>query len=119
VAPDVRGRGIGTTLRRWAIARARDRGNDRVGQTIEDGRTDVATALRLAGFTQRHTSWILQMDQPTQPPPGAPPGGIDIRAIEMPLEEDATLQMFETAFSEFSDRLPTPLDDWRAGVTRP
>src|SRR5262249_34902496 len=47
VAPDMRGRGIATSLRRWAIARARERGNDRVGQTIEDSRSDVATTLRV------------------------------------------------------------------------
>jgi GNAT superfamily N-acetyltransferase len=118
VAPDARGRGIGTSLRHWAVARARDRGNDRVGQTIEDSRTDVATALRLAGFSPRHTSWILQMDHPTQTRPTDPPDGIDIRAIRMPDEERQTLEMFETAFSEFDDRLPTPLDDWRTSVTQ-
>ena len=118
VAPDVRGRGIGTSLRRWAIARARDRGTDRVGQTIEDSRNDVSTALRLAGFTPRHTSWILQMDHPTAPPSVQAPVGIDIRAIDIPNEEDQTLEMLETAFSEFDDRLPTPLEDWRAGVTQ-
>ena len=118
VAPDARGRGIGTSLRRWAVARARERGNDRLGQTIEDTRTDVATTLRLAGFTPRHTSWILQMDHPTEPPTADPPTGIEIRAIQMPNEEDQTLEMFETAFSEFDDRLPTPLDDWRASVTQ-
>jgi GNAT superfamily N-acetyltransferase len=118
VAPDMRGRGIGASLRRWAIARARERGNDRVGQTIEDNRTDVATMLRIAGFTPRHTSWILQMDHPTQPPAAAPPGGIEVRAVRLPDEEERTLEMFETAFSEFDDRLPTPLDEWRASVTR-
>jgi GNAT superfamily N-acetyltransferase len=118
VAPHMRKRGIGTSLRRWAIARARERGNDRVGQTIEDSRTDVATALRIAGFTPRHTSWILQMDHPTMPPLAASPSSIEIRAIRVPEEEDQTLEMFEAAFSEFDDRLPTPLDDWRASVTR-
>jgi len=117
VAPDMRGRGIGTSLRRWAIARARERGNDRVGQTIEDSRADVATMLRLAGFTPRHTSWILQMDHATEPPTATPPSGIEIRAIHIPDEGDQTLEMFETAFSEFDDRLPTPLEDWRASVT--
>lgn len=118
VAPDARGRGIGTSIRRWAIARARERGNDRLGQTIEDGRTDVSTVLRLAGFTPRHTSWILQMDHRTAPAAVRTPSGIDIRAIDMPNEEDQTLEMFETAFSEFEDRPATPIDDWRASVTR-
>ena len=118
VAPDVRGRGIGTSLRRWAVARAHERCNDRLGQTIEDTRTNVATTLRSAGFTPRHTSWILQMDHPTEPSTLEPPSGIEIRAIEMPTEEAQTLEMFEAAFSEFDDRLPTPVDDWRASVTR-
>jgi mycothiol synthase len=118
VAPDVRGRGIGTSLRRWAVARAHERGNDRLGQTVEDTRTNVATTLRSAGFTPRHTSWILQMDHPTEPSTVDPPSGIEIRAIQMPTEEAQTLEMFEAAFSEFDDRLPTPVDDWRASVTR-
>jgi ribosomal protein S18 acetylase RimI-like enzyme len=118
VAPDMRGRGIGTSLRRWALERARARGNDRLGQTIDDDRIDVVTALRVAGFTPRHTSWILQIDHPTEPPVPQAPDGIEIRAIHMPDEERPTLEMFEAAFSEFDDRLPTPLEDWRAAVTR-
>jgi GNAT superfamily N-acetyltransferase len=117
VAPDVRGRGIGTALRRWALDRARARGNDRLGQTIEDRRTDVAATLRLAGFTPRHTSWILRTDHPTEPPPQEAPSGIDVRAIRMPDEELQTLEMFEMAFSEFDDRLPTSIETWRSTVT--
>ena len=117
VAPDVRGRGIGSSLRRWAIDRARARGNERLGQTIEDRRIDVAATLRLAGFTPRHTSWILRMDHPTEPPPPEAPDGIEVRAIRMPDEEPRTLEMFETAFSEFDDRLPTPIETWRSTVT--
>jgi mycothiol synthase len=117
VAPDVRGRGIGTSLRRWALDRARARGNDRLGQTIEDARTDVAATLRLAGFTPRHTSWILRIDHPTEPSPPEAPTGIEVRAIRMPDEEQQTLEMFETAFSEFDDRLPVSIETWRATVT--
>jgi GNAT superfamily N-acetyltransferase len=117
VAPDMRGRGIGSSLRRWAIDRARARGNERLGQTIEDRRTDVATTLRLAGFTPRHTSWILRMDHSTEPPPPEAPSGIEVRAIRMPDEEPQTLEMFETAFSEFDDRLPTSIETWRSTVT--
>jgi mycothiol synthase len=117
VAPDMRGRGIGSSLRRWAIDRARVRGNERLGQTIEDRRTDVAATLRLAGFTPRHTSWILRMDHSTEPPPPVAPSGIEVRAIRMPDEEPQKLEMFETAFSEFDDRLPTSIETWRSTVT--
>jgi GNAT superfamily N-acetyltransferase len=118
VAPDVRGRGIGTALRRWAVDGARARGNDRLGQTIDDRRTDVIAALRTAGFTPRHTSWILRMEHPIEPPKPAAPAGIEIRPIRMPMEERDTLDMFETAFSEFDDRLPSSLDTWRSSVTQ-
>ena len=117
VAPDMRGRRIGTSLRLWAIDRALVRGNDRLGQTIDDRRADVAATLRLAGFTPRHTSWILRMDHPTEPPPSQTPEGIEVRAIRMPDEERQTLEMFETAFSEFDDRLPTSIETWRSTVT--
>ena len=118
VAPDARGRGVGTALRRWAVDRARARGNDRLGQTIDDRRTDVGTMLRTARFTPRHTSWILRMEHPTEPPKPEQPAGIEIRPVRLPEEELDTLEMFETAFSEFDDRLPTSIETWRSTVTQ-
>jgi len=117
VAPEARGRGIGTALRRWAIDRARSRGNVRIGQTILDERTDVIDTLRTNGFTPRHTSWLLRMEHPSEPGPLDPPPGVEIRAIRMPDEEQETLMMFEEAFSEFSDRVATPIEAWRAALT--
>ena len=118
VAPDARGRGVGTALRRWAVDRARARGNDRLGQTIDDRRTDVGTMLRTARFTPRHTSWILRMEHPTEPSKPERPAGSKIRPVRLPEEELDTLEMFETAFSEFVDRLPTSIETWRSTVTQ-
>jgi mycothiol synthase len=118
VAPDARGRGVGTALRRWAVDRAQARGNDRLGQTIDDRRTEVGTMLRTARFTPRHTSWILRMEHPTEPPKPEQPAGIQIRPVRLPEEELDTLEMFETAFSEFDDRLPSSIDTWRSTVTQ-
>jgi GNAT superfamily N-acetyltransferase len=114
VAPDVRGLGLGTTLLSWSIERARARGNVRYGQTIADTRTDVVASLRAAGFTVRHTSWMLRADHPTKPPAPELPDGIEIRPIALPGEEIETLTMFEAAFSEFDDRVALPLDYWRS-----
>jgi mycothiol synthase len=117
VLPDVRGRGIGTELRRWTIDRARELACDRAVQTIHDDRSDVAAMLRAAGYTPRHTSWILRMDHPQRPPKPAPPDRIEIRTFR-PDDEDELLTMFEEAFSEFADRVAQPIDTWRARTTR-
>lgn len=116
VHPVSRGRGIGTWLRRWSEERARALGRESISQTIDDGRTGVAQMLVDAGYRPRHTSWILRMEHAERPAPPTPPPGIELRAFA-PDDEDEVLVMFETAFSEFDDRLPTPASGWRAMVT--
>jgi GNAT superfamily N-acetyltransferase len=113
VRPDARGRGIGTWLMRWSEDRARELGTDRIGQTIEDVRTDVAAMFAAAGYTPRHTSWILRMDHLDRPPEPELPDGVAVRAFR-PGDEEEALTMFEEAFSEFTDRLPSTLATWRA-----
>jgi len=118
VHPDRRGRGVGTWLRRWTEGRARARGADRVAQVIDDARTDVGAMFTASGYTPRHTSWILRMDHVSEPAAPAVPQGIAIRAIR-PDDESSTMAMFEIAFSEFADRLPSSEATWRAmTVTR-
>ena len=113
VHPDQRNRGVGTWLRRWAEERARARGADRVAQVIDDARTDVGAMFTASGYTPRHTSWILRMDHATEPAAPTILDGIAIRAIR-PDDESPTMAMFETAFSEFADRLPSSETTWRA-----
>jgi GNAT superfamily N-acetyltransferase len=113
VDPAYRGRGVGTWLRLWLETRARQAGMDRVGQTIDDSVQEATARLRAAGYTARHTSWVLRMDHPTEPPEPAFPDGIGIRAYR-PGDEDEGLTMFEEAFSEFDDRVPSTLATWRA-----
>ena len=113
VHPDARGRGIGGWLMGWTQARGGAVGSDRVGQTIDDRRTDVAAMFRAAGYTPRHTSWILRMDHPEPPDPSILPEGVQVRTYRRG-DEDEALTMFEEAFSEFDDRLPSSLTSWRA-----
>lgn len=113
VHPDARDRGIGTWLMRWSEDRAREVRNDRIGQTIEDTRVDVATMFAAAGYTPRHTSWILRIDHLGRPPEPELPEGVTIRPFRW-RDEDATFTMFEEAFSEFTDRLPSTPATWRA-----
>ena len=115
VHPDARGRSIGTWLRRWSMERARALGADRVGQTVDDRRSDVAAMFLTAGYTPRRTSWILQMEHRTRPDDPEPPAGIGLRSFRLE-DADEVLAMFETAFSEFADRLPSSPSTWRAAT---
>lgn len=113
VHPDARGRGVGTWLREWSESRGRETGADRVGQTIDDRLNEVADLLRRAGYTPRHTSWILVTDHDQPPAEATPPEGIKLRPIRA-RDEEGAFEMFERAFSEFADRLPSTLATWRA-----
>jgi GNAT superfamily N-acetyltransferase len=113
VAPSHRGRGVGTWLRRWTEDRARATGAPRVGQTLDDALLGPQTLLRDAGYTPRHTSWVLQMDHAERPADPAPPGGVVLRPWR-PEDTDGAMAMFEASFGEWPDRLPSTPATWRA-----
>ena len=116
VHPSARGRGLGTWLREWSVARAREKGAPRVGQTINDRCSDAVELFQAAGYSPRYTSWILRMELPERPADPVPPEGVTLRTYR-PEDETEALTMFEEAFSEFADRLPSTLDNWRAFTT--
>jgi GNAT superfamily N-acetyltransferase len=113
VDPDRRGLGIGTALRGWTEERARAMGLPRLGQVIEDRRTDVTAMLSAARYERGRSSWVLRMDHPDEPAPAQPPPGIEIRTFD-PATQTEVLQMFEDAFMEFDGRSPSTLHAWRA-----
>jgi GNAT superfamily N-acetyltransferase len=113
VHPTARGRGIGAWLRGWTEWRGRQKGAPRVGQSINDRLTDAAGLFRVAGYSPRHTSWMLTMDHVARPRPPEPPPGVELRAYR-PEDRDEALAMFEGAFSEFTDRTPGSPATWRA-----
>jgi GNAT superfamily N-acetyltransferase len=112
VHPDARGRGIGTWLRRWTEDRARERGADRIGQTINDRVEGALRLLRDAGYTARRESWILTMEHAERPQDPTPPTGITLRAFR-PDDADEALGMFEDAFAEVPERPPSTMAAWR------
>jgi mycothiol synthase len=111
VHPDARGRGIGTWLRGWTETRARERGESRVGQTINDRSTGATRLLVDAGYTTRGTAWILSMEHPERPVDPTPPEGITLRAYR-PDDGEEAMQMFEAAFA-LPDRQPSTMAAWR------
>ena len=106
VHPDARGRGIGTWLRRWTEHRARERGSDRVGQTINDRADDAVALFVEAGYAPGRTSWILSMDHGGRPATPVIPDGITLRSYR-PGDDEEALGMFEDAFAEAPDRAPS------------
>jgi mycothiol synthase len=113
VAPEYRGRGIGSALVRWWIARAAEVGSSRVGQTVSD--TDLASRALLESLGARagHTAWILDYDVTTAPPPPVVPDGYVLRSIQ-PGEEPAVFGVIDRAFSEWEGREPGAYEDWAA-----
>ena len=105
VHPEARGQGIGTWLLRWSAWRAKQLGADRVGQSIDDRRTDVADWFAANGYTPRYTSWVLRITVADIHHSAAP---------ATPEEHDAVLALFEEAFSEHQDRHPVDPARWRA-----
>jgi len=112
VHPDARGQGIGSWLRRWTERRARERGLDRVGQTIHDRAEGATRLLVAAGYTPRRTSWILTMEHAERPQDPTPPDGVTLRVFRSSDEEEA-LGMFEAAFAEVPGRTPSSVATWR------
>jgi ribosomal protein S18 acetylase RimI-like enzyme len=105
VHPQARGQGIGAWLERWSVWRSRQRGAPRIGQSISDGRQDVAEWFEGLGYTRRYTSWVLAI-------PAAP--GSHRATPAAPAEIDAALRLLEAGFSEFRDRTPLSSAQWRS-----
>lgn len=121
VHPGHRGQGLGRALVDWSAGVAAASGADRVGQTIEDGRSDAEALFRLVGAQPVRTAWILRREidlgEPRPVIPGAdPPPGITLRAARTE-EHDAVLNLLEAAFATWPDRTPSDLRTWRALVT--
>jgi GNAT superfamily N-acetyltransferase len=119
VHPDHRGQGLGHSLVAWSVQRAWQVGADRIGQTIEDTRTDARDLVRTFGAIPVRTAWILSRDNGPAAPPAPPDELPDIVLREStPADEVEALEMMELAFSEWPDRQPSTLAIWQAMVTR-
>ena len=113
VHPDATGRGLGRGLRAWTEARARARGEPRVGQTIPDPNRAAVRSLTESGYVPTYSSWMLRADHRDRPPDPRPPPGVRIRAFR-PGDEGQAYRVIEDAFAEWPGRSPTSFDGWRA-----
>jgi GNAT superfamily N-acetyltransferase len=117
VAPESRGRGIGTWLREWTERRAAEKGWKLVAQVVPDSNEAARDLFLSAGYGARHTSWILRIEHDAEPPAPEVPEGIEIRTYRLE-DEHEVYRLFEDAFNEFAGRQPQTFDEWTAITTR-
>jgi mycothiol synthase len=109
VHPDAEGEGTGTVLRRWAEARASERGTSVLRQFAYGANDDARRHLRQAGYEPAQHYFRLRADLAETPPPVDVP----LREFE-PGDAPAVHQLIEEAFTEIEGNTPKTLDEWRA-----
>lgn len=117
VAPDRRGRGIGTALARWTQRISRRDGTGVVGMPVP---ADSAgeQLLRDLGYEVAWTSWVLEMPEGAEIEPQAIPVGYRIRVAGTDEDRHAVHDVIEDAFLEWSERDRETYEDFEAGVLR-
>jgi mycothiol synthase len=109
VHPDAEGEGTGTVLRRWAEARASERGTAVLRQFAYGTNDGARRMLRDAGYEPAQHYVRLRADLADVPPPA----GVPLRAFE-PGDEAAVHELIEQAFTEIEGHTPMTLEEWRA-----
>jgi mycothiol synthase len=109
VHPDAEGEGHGTVLRRWAEARAAERGTAVVRQFVAGSNDAARVHLRAAGYAPAQHYFRLRADLASVPAaPEAP-----LRTFE-PADEAAVHALIQEAFAEIEGHEHQPLETWRA-----
>jgi mycothiol synthase len=109
VHPRAEGAGHGTLLRRWAEARARERGTARLRQYTSGAADSAHRLLRRAGYAQVGIHVRLRAPLAELPPPAA----VALRTFE-PGDAVAVHRLVEDAFADIDGTEPEPFDRWRA-----
>jgi ribosomal protein S18 acetylase RimI-like enzyme len=108
VHPDAEGQGTGTVLRRWAEARAGERGTGVLRQFAYGGNDGARRHLRGAGYRPTQHYFRLRADLSQVPPPT----DVRLRAFE-PDDAEAVHRLIEDAFTEIEGHTPMTLEQWR------
>lgn len=112
VHPDAEGNGTGTVLRRWAEARACERGTSVLRQFAYGANDGARRHLREAGYAPTQHYFRLRADLADVPPPTE----VELRAFQ-PGDAEAVHRLIEEAFTEIEGNTPMTLDEWRAKGT--
>jgi mycothiol synthase len=108
VHPDAEGEGDGTVLRRWAEARAAERGTGVLRQFAAGSNDRARAHLRAAGYKPAQLYFRLRADLAAVPPaPEAP-----LRTFTA-ADEAAVHALIQEAFTEIEGHVHQPLETWR------
>jgi ribosomal protein S18 acetylase RimI-like enzyme len=110
VHPDAEGKGDGTVLRRWAEARAAERGTAILRQFAYGANDGARRHLREAGYAPAQHYFRLRADLADVPP--AP--DVPLRTFDGARDEAAVHGLIQDAFAEIDGYESQPLDRWRA-----
>jgi mycothiol synthase len=114
VDPGAEGQGTGTVLRRWAEARASERGTAVLRQLAYGANDRARRHLREAGYAPAQHYFRLRADLAEVPGPTDVP----LRPIE-PGDEEAVHRLIEEAVTEIDGHTPMTLEEWRVkGVAK-
>ena len=109
VHPDAEREGTGTVLRRWAEARAAERGTPVLRQFAYGSNDAARRHLHEAGYEPAQHYFRLRADLADVPPaPDAP-----LRTFE-PADEPAVYRLIQDAFADIEGHREQPLEQWRA-----
>jgi len=112
IHPDAEGEGTGTVLRRWAEARARERGTAVLRQFAYGSNDGARRLLREAGYAPAQHYFRLRADLAEAPPPA----DAGLRSFQ-PGDAEAVHELIEEAFTEIEGHTPMTLAEWRARGT--
>jgi mycothiol synthase len=115
VHPEAEGEGDGTVLRRWAEARAAERGTAVLRQFAAGSNDGARRHLREAGYEPVQLYFRLRADLADAP--GAPDA--PLRTFE-PADEVAVHRLVQDAFDEIEGNRRQTLEEWRSkGLAKP
>ena len=110
VHPDAEGEGSGTVLRRWAEARAAERGTAVLRQFAYGGNDGARAHLREAGYAPAQHYFRLRADLDAVPTaPDAP-----LRTFDAARDEESVHALIQDAFADIEGHEFQPLEAWRA-----
>ena len=112
VHPEAEGKGNGTVLRRWAEARAAERGTAVLRQMAFGANDGARAHLREAGYEPVQQYFRLRADLADVPP--APE--LPLRTFEAG-DEASVHRLVQDAFSEIDGNVEQTLEEWRAKGT--
>ena len=110
VHPEAEGQGSGTVLRRWAEARAAERGTAILRQFAYGATTRAREHLRAAGYVPAQHYFRLRADLADVP--AAP--DVPLRTFDVARDEEAVHALIQDAFAEIDGYEFQPLEHWRA-----